>query len=220
MEGDGDQARLGRLSSQEDWRGFRARLCKQHDSADGARNWAHEIATPEEGCVLLATERLDGHPFLRRSVVLLTESPESGGGQGWRGMAMNKRLPYAAGEMDAGVAIGLAACPAFVGGPLLTSSASSFHIVTSLPLYGHRAVLPGLCVGTGDSALLAAREGIRQKVVLPDQLRVHVGHLHWDARALSIEIAVLEWWRITSCRASLLLEDNVDCMWGTVCSLL
>lgn len=65
-----------------DWRAFRARLVQSEQAGVGTTNlegspppaekrWAHPILEPEAGCVLIATEKLDGQQNFERTVILL-----------------------------------------------------------------------------------------------------------------------------------------------------
>ncbi|KAK1300947.1 hypothetical protein QJS10_CPB13g01139 [Acorus calamus] len=81
-------------SHHTDWRTFRANLVAQeqekHDGScadikDASKllgsKWAHPIPNPEPGCILVATEKLDGVRTFERTVVLLrlgTRDPREG----------------------------------------------------------------------------------------------------------------------------------------------
>lgn len=86
---------------ESDWRAFRARLvaAQRADApADGAGGsqapagvplggkWAHALQEPERGCLLIATEKLDGVHIFERTVVLLL----SAGAGGPTGVILNR----------------------------------------------------------------------------------------------------------------------------------
>lgn len=217
----------GASTSVQDWRTFRAQLCKVNsqrtdlvsvtsiEQAD--ERWAHEIGMPEVGCILLATQKLDKHPLLGKSVVLLVNSDRGS----FRGVMLNRKLPFAlelVNHVDMGVILGLKACPVFLGGPI--SSASTFHLVSPHFLPGLKSVLPGLRVGEDQVALLSCWDSIKRNQVANTDVRVHIGELEWDLRILETEIKVFEWWRTVSCSSSVLLKGDVEYLWESIDSLL
>ncbi|CAM9212609.1 unnamed protein product, partial [Heterosigma akashiwo] len=75
--------------SETDWRAFRKNLIAAYGEDDrqlwSDNEWAHEITHVENGCLLIATDRADGH--FRRSVILvLNHDPLKGS----TGLVLNK----------------------------------------------------------------------------------------------------------------------------------
>jgi hypothetical protein len=61
-----------------DWRSYRALLYfneEQYPLVEpvkiGGHKWAHSLVEPETGCLLIATEKLDGLHIFERTVILL-----------------------------------------------------------------------------------------------------------------------------------------------------
>lgn len=216
----------GASTSVQDWRTFRAKLCKANSGhaelvsresfGHADERWAHEITMPEVGCILLATEKLDKHPLLHKSVVLLLHSNCGD----FRGVMLNRKLPFAleqVNNVDMGVILGLRACPVFLGGPI--SSSTAFHLLSPLFLQGFTPVLPGLRVGADQQALFSCWDSIKRNEITDKDVHVHIGEMEWDLVSLATEVKVLEWWRIVSCSTSLLLQEDVECMWESIDSL-
>ncbi|CAM9003555.1 unnamed protein product [Rhodiola kirilowii] len=101
---DGSKANEADVTS--DWREFRASLFAQeqaekvdHNEKSGSHKskplglkWAHPIAVPEAGCVLVATEKLDGVQTFERTVVLLLKSGTRHPQEGPFGVVINRPL--------------------------------------------------------------------------------------------------------------------------------
>jgi hypothetical protein len=86
-----------------DWRAFRAQLVQSEKpgnksiGAEGsmmpaAKRWAHPILAPEAGCVLIATEKLDGQQNFERTVILLLSPGSSNPREGPYGLILNRPL--------------------------------------------------------------------------------------------------------------------------------
>ncbi|KAJ6744704.1 TRANSPORTER putative (DUF179)-RELATED [Salix purpurea] len=92
-----------------DWREFRANLFAQEKAGKAESNahnqtgtpqeskplglkWAHPIPVPETGCVLVATEKLDGVRTFERTVVLLLRSGTRHPQEGPFGVVINRPL--------------------------------------------------------------------------------------------------------------------------------
>jgi hypothetical protein len=93
-----------------DWRAFRAKLVvTEHRTAsnetgtftaegkkEGSRplgtRWAHPILAPEAGCVLIATDKIDGQQSFERSVILLLSPGSTNPQEGPFGLILNRPL--------------------------------------------------------------------------------------------------------------------------------
>jgi hypothetical protein len=86
-----------------DWRAFRAQLVQTEKPGNksigpegsmmpAAKRWAHPILAPEAGCVLIATEKLDGQQNFERTVILLLSPGSSNPREGPYGLILNRPL--------------------------------------------------------------------------------------------------------------------------------
>ncbi|KAL6316234.1 hypothetical protein AAG906_017781 [Vitis piasezkii] len=159
-----------------DWREFRAALFarEQAEKADPEAHsqggtpqepkplglkWAHPIPVPETGCVLVATEKLDGVRSFERTVVLLLRSGTRHPQEGPFGVVINRPLHKKIKHMkptNLDLATTFADCSLHFGGPL---EASMFLLKTgeNPKLPGLEEVIPGLCYGARNSLDEAAK---------------------------------------------------------------
>ena len=102
--------------SLEDWRAFRAHLVGGTRKA-GDGSWAHSIATPEPGCVLLANAAKfrSSQGYFRNGVVLLVEHDDTAGSVGF---LLNRATPFTIGDIAPGLGALFARCPLDIGGPV------------------------------------------------------------------------------------------------------
>ncbi|KAL1533891.1 UPF0301 protein [Salvia divinorum] len=84
-----------------DWREFRAQRyfleqAEKDETSPGLKplpsKWAHPISAPEDGCLLIATEKLDGVRSFERTVVLLLRSGTRNPQEGPFGVVINRPL--------------------------------------------------------------------------------------------------------------------------------
>ncbi|WJZ83469.1 hypothetical protein VitviT2T_003147 [Vitis vinifera] len=138
-----------------DWREFRAALFarEQAEKADPEAHsqggtpqepkplglkWAHPFPVPETGCVIVATEKLDGVRSFERTVVLLLRSGTRHPQQGPFGVVINRPLHKKINYMkptNLELATTFADCSLHFGGPV---EASMFLLKT-----GENPKLPG-----------------------------------------------------------------------------
>ncbi len=90
---------IGDTPVELDWRAFRAQLVQSEKpgskgigTKSSAAHWAHPILAPEAGCVLIATEKLDGQQNFERTVVLLLSPGSSNPREGPYGLILNRPL--------------------------------------------------------------------------------------------------------------------------------
>ncbi|KAK4805085.1 hypothetical protein SAY86_004902 [Trapa natans] len=121
----------------EDWREFRAKLfaweqAEKSESGvhdEGANHgpkplgtkWAHPVPVPETGCILVATEKLDGVPTFERTVVLLLRAGTRRPQEGPFGVVINRPLHKKIKDMNPtnhDLATYFANCHLHFGGPL------------------------------------------------------------------------------------------------------
>lgn len=179
-----------------DWREFRARLVRgaaATPSADAdatapgtAAGWAHLLAAPEAGAVLIAHPLLftSSQTYFHQSVVLLIAH----GPDGSAGLILNKPTQYTLAQVG-GVDALLPACGGstlYLGGDV---ERSSVHVVHSLPhLSGALQIAQGLCVGGVEAAAAAAASGTP-----PEAFQWLSGYCGWAPGQLDSEVAAGVW---------------------------
>ncbi|KAJ4951004.1 hypothetical protein NE237_027836 [Protea cynaroides] len=210
-----------------DWRTFRANLVAHeqvqnvdteasgqevgsHDSNTLGLKWAHPIPVPETGCVLVATEKLDGVSTFERTVVLLLRSGTRSPYEGPFGVVINRPLKKRIKHMkpsNKDLATTFADCSLHFGGPL---EASMFLLRTEgdSQLTGFEQVIPGLCFGARNS-LDEAAELVKKGMLNPEDFRFFVGYAGWQFDQLREEIES-DYWYAAACSANLLFGGSPD----------
>ncbi|KAM1316447.1 uncharacterized protein LOC126601836 [Malus sylvestris] len=240
-EGDSEQENYSSENfsdaSSSDWREVRARLytIEQEENAESdAQNqggaphqskplglkWAHPISVPETGCVLVATEKLDGVRTFERTVVLLLRSGTRHPEEGPFGVVINRPLHKKIKHMkptNPDLATTFSDCSLHFGGPL---EASMFLLKSGgkSKLPGFEEVIPGLCFGARNSLDEAA--GLVKKGVLkPQDFRFFVGYAGWQLDQLAEEIES-DYWYVAACSANLIFgassESSQESLWGEI----
>ncbi|KAM0972133.1 hypothetical protein TB2_019508 [Malus domestica] len=240
-EGDSEQENYSSENfsdaSSSDWREVRARLytIEQEENAESdAQNqggaphqskplglkWAHPISVPETGCVLVATEKLDGVRTFERTVVLLLRSGTRHPEEGPFGVVINRPLHKKIKHMkptNPDLATTFSDCSLHFGGPL---EASMFLLKSGgkSKLPGFEEVIPGLCFGARNSLDEAA--GLVKKGVLkPQDFRFFVGYAGWQLDQLAEEIES-DYWYVAACSANLIFgassESSQESLWEEI----
>lgn len=225
-----------------DWREFRASLYiqelqvanavsdtyKQEGTSFGSKalplKWAHPISAPENGCVLVATEKLDGVRTFERTVVFLLRSGTRHPQEGPFGVVLNRPLGKKIKHMkptNLDLATTLADCSLHFGGPLeasiflLRSGAGS-----ELPRF--EEVIPGVCFGARNS-LEEASALVNKGVLKPQDFRFFVGYAGWQLDQLREEIES-GYWYVASCSANLIFAGSQttasESLWGEILQLM
>lgn len=223
-----------------DWREFRAKLYKDelkeiadtdthkqggmlHNSKPLGTTWAHPIPVPETGCVLVATEKLDGVRTFERTVVLLLRSGTRHPQEGPFGIVINRPLHKKIKHMkptNHDLLTTFSDCSLHFGGPL---EASMFLLKTGekLKFPGFEEVIPGLCFGARNSLDDAA--GLVKKGTLkPRDFSFFVGYAGWQMDQLRDEIKS-DYWHVAACSSSLLcgaLSDSSENLWEEILQLM
>ncbi|KAF5479420.1 hypothetical protein F2P56_000240 [Juglans regia] len=228
-------------SQQSDWREFRASLfaweqvekaepdahgegVKRHESKSLGLKWAHPIPVPETGCVLVATEKLDGVRTFERTVVLLLRSGTRHPQEGPFGVVINRPLHKRIKHMkptNLDLATTFSDCSLHFGGPL---EASMFLLKSGEKpkLPGFEEVIPGLCFGARNSLDEAA--GLVKKGVLkPQDFRFFVGYAGWQLDQLREEIES-DYWYVAACSSNLiggcLSDSSSEGLWEEILQLM
>ncbi|PIN00544.1 hypothetical protein CDL12_26950 [Handroanthus impetiginosus] len=214
----------GGLILTSDWRSFRARLVAQErislrenlspvTDLDAPINypppitigdkWAHKIHEPEKGCLLIATEKLDGVHIFERTVILLLSS----GLVGPTGIILNRPSLMSIKEMRSSSktdALGpFSDRPLFFGGPL----EEGLFLVNTKPGDdgGEKSgvfdeVMKGLYYGSKESVGCAAEMAKRDLVQIED-FRFFDGYCAWERGQLREEIRA-GYWTVAACSHS------------------
>ncbi|XP_072978668.1 uncharacterized protein [Typha angustifolia] len=206
-------------SQSPDWRSFRARLVAGEQASvlstpappSVPDRWAHPVYEPEKGCLLIATEKLDGVHIFERTVILLLST----GPLGPTGLILNRPSLMSIKEArstDLDVDGTFSGRPLFFGGPL----------EEGLFLVGPRGVeeeegeeedkvgksgvfeevMKGLYYGTKESVGCAA-EMVNRDLVGVGEFRFFDGYCGWEMGQLREEI----WaglWKMAACSPSVI----------------
>ncbi|XXG81265.1 hypothetical protein AAC387_Pa09g1941 [Persea americana] len=222
MQGD-DDGREPVINS--DWRSFRARLVAREpttwlapeavdtnpSSVELSERWAHPLHEPETGCLLIATEKLDGVHIFERTVVLLL----SNGPMGPMGIILNRPSLMSIKETRS-TAMDLEGTfsdrPLFFGGPL---EEGLFLVGPKMDDDGNDGVgrsgvfgevMKGLYYGTKESVGCAA-EMVKRNVVQVGDFRFFDGYCGWEREQLKEEIRA-GYWTAVACSPSVIGLDN------------
>lgn len=184
--------------------------------------WAHLIHEPEKGCLLIATEKLDGVHIFERTVILLLST----GPIGPSGIILNRPSLMSIKETrsTAMAEEGMfSSRPLFFGGPLeaglfllgpkedgLDKSASGVL----------EEVMKGLYYGTRESVGCAAQM-VKRNVVGVGDLRFFDGYCGWEKEQLRDEIRA-GYWTVAACSPSVIGLENVGSigLWEEVLGLM
>ncbi|KAJ1286550.1 hypothetical protein BS78_03G361100 [Paspalum vaginatum] len=199
-----------------------------HSTKDGPvyhlpRKWAHSIPMPESGCVLVATEELDGNGTFERTVILLLRLGSKDAYDGPFGVILNRPLYTKMKHVnpsfgEQGTHFG--DCSLLFGGPV---DMSIFLMRTNegRPLKGFEEVVPGLCFGFRTD-LEKAGALMKNGTVKPEDLKFYVGYSAWDQDQLLSEIDA-GYWVVTSCSSSLIIDalaTDPSCLWTEILQLM
>lgn len=186
--------------------------------------WAHPISAPENGCVLVATEKLDGVRTFERTVVFLLRSGTRHPQEGPFGVVINHPLGKKIEDMkptNPDLATTFADCSLYFGGPL---EASMFLLRSGagseLPRF--EEVIPGVCFGARNS-LEEASALVNKGVLKPHDFRFFVGYAGWQLDQLREEIES-GYWYVASCSANLIFAgsqtSSSKSLWGEILQLM
>ncbi|KAL1194461.1 hypothetical protein V5N11_010371 [Cardamine amara subsp. amara] len=215
----------------DDWREFRARLVVGEQAATSEKDtsswsnpdmvvdyetsssssslitignkWAHKIHEPETGCLLIATEKLDGVHIFEKTVILLL----SVGPSGPIGVILNRPSLMSIKETKSTV-LDMAGTFSdkrlFFGGPLeeglflVSPRSGGDNEVGKSGVF--RQVMKGLYYGTRESVGLAA-EMVKRNLVGRSEIRFFDGYCGWEKEQLKAEI-LGGYWTVAACSSS------------------
>ncbi|XP_073279422.1 uncharacterized protein [Primulina huaijiensis] len=215
-----------------DWRAFRARLVANqsqsirpgHQSVDQnahasphtpipfGSKWAHTIHEPEKGCLLIATEKLDGVHIFERTVILLLST----GPIGPTGLILNRPSLMSIKDMKSysfDVSGTFSDRPLFFGGPLeevmfLVSpkEEGNTEIVEKSGVF--EEVMKGLYYGTKESVGCAV-EMVKRDMLKVGEFRFCDGYCGWDKEQLRNEIRA-GYWTVAACSSGVVGLTSVE----------
>ncbi|CAN8290115.1 unnamed protein product [Cochlearia groenlandica] len=233
----GDFAAPKSFGLNTDWREFRANLFMKeqeetadaeghkpatpsHDTEPIALKWAHPIPFPETGCVLVATEKLDGYRTFARTVVLLLRAGTNHPQEGPFGVVINRPLHKNIKHMKSTkteLATTFSECSLYFGGPL---EASMFLLKTGnkTKLPGFEEVMPGLNFGARNS-LDEAAVLVKKGIIKPQDFRFFVGYAGWQLDQLKEEIES-DYWHVAACSSDLICGASSENLWEEILQLM
>ena len=182
--------------------------------------WAHPIPFPESGCVLVATEKLDGYRTFSRTVVLLLRAGTNHPQEGPFGVVINRPLHKNIKHMKSTkteLATTFSECSLYFGGPL---EASMFLLKTAdkTKIPGLEEVMPGLNFGarnTLDEAAVLVKKGMLE----PQDFRFFVGYAGWQLDQLREEIKS-DYWHVAACSSELICGASPENLWEEILQLM
>ncbi|KAG6507663.1 UPF0301 protein TC_0483-like [Zingiber officinale] len=219
-----DQDDGGEALIKSDWRSFRARLVAGEQAITSldrgltplpppavalGDKWAHLIHEPERGCLLLATDKLDGVHIFERTVILLL----SVGPLGPTGVILNRPSLMSIKEtpsVNLDVAGVFSDRPLFFGGPLeeglfLVGPRGGRNDDDGTDRSGvFEEVMQGVYYGTKESVGCAA-EMVKRDVVGVKDVRFFDGYCGWEREQLAEEIRA-GFWRVVACSPTVVGE--------------
>ncbi|KVH98254.1 Protein of unknown function DUF179 [Cynara cardunculus var. scolymus] len=220
-----------------DWREFRAilylnqqlMLNKQEEgvvqeSKRLGSKWAHPLTSPETGCVLVATEKLDGVQTFERSVVFLLGSGTRHPQEGPFGVIVNRPLHKKIKNMkptNLHLATTFSDCLLHFGGPL---EASIFLLRAGgkKNILDFEEVIPTLCFGSRNS-LDEASALVKTGVLKPQDFRFFVGYAGWQLDQLREEIDA-GLWHVAACSSNLIFggtqNSSTEGLWEEILQLM
>lgn len=229
----GDEA-----THEADWRAFRASLVageqalgkesSLHDANEASvigitgalgKTWAHPLFVPEAGCVLVATDKLDGQIDFERTVILLLRVGSNKPREGPFGVILNRPTSQTINNLEPEnrtLADVFGNCPYFYGGPLeselflLTQEGGSHKQFAE--------IIPGIShIGLG--GLQHAARLLKDGTVTVNDFRFYVGYAGWGFEQLMNEIAS-GYWHVAACSTSLLRLTSSDRLWQKTLRLM
>ncbi|GJP54790.1 hypothetical protein CLOM_g13832 [Closterium sp. NIES-68] len=170
------------------------------------KSWAHPIAVPETGCVLLAHPKAFGvsQQYFNRAVIFLLMH----GPQGTAGVILNRPSQYTLGQLAGFEELmpEFSACPLYLGGDVGSTSTHCLHGVADLVggEGGAREVCPGVYVG-GYSRI---KEHVGSGKSNSMDYRWFARYAGWAPGQLEREVAAGVWY-LGACSPDLILRHSL-----------
>ncbi|XP_076933884.1 uncharacterized protein LOC143599947 [Bidens hawaiensis] len=174
-----------------------------HEPKRLGSKWAHPLTTPETGCILVATEKLDGVQTFERSVIFLLGSGTRQPHEGPFGVIINRPLYKKIKNTkptNLHLSTTFSECQLHFGGPL---EASIFLLKTNgkKNIYNFEEVVPALSFGSRNN-LDEASALVKTGVLKPQDFRFFVGYAGWQLDQLKEEIEA-GFWHVAACSSNL-----------------
>ncbi|KAG6540984.1 hypothetical protein Mapa_017654 [Marchantia paleacea] len=219
---------------ESDWRSFRARLVvseqqtseiEETETSDGKatnndlagtlpKRWAHPILAPETGCVLIATDKIDGQQSFERSVILLLSPGSTNPREGPYGLILNRPLSCRIKDIkpkDRTLVKFFGNCQVHHGGPLDEDMFLLLHGTEGVK--GYREVIPGVYYG----AASGLEEIMRER--RPLDYRFFFGYSGWSVDQLKKEIEQ-GLWCVAACSTDLITGHSAAGLWEEILLLM
>eukprot|EP00249_Psilotum_nudum_P018682 c26915_g1_i1 orf=621-1904(-) len=218
-----------------DWRSFRARLVAEEqttndnlvsDNSESSaprvtgvtrKSWAHPLPVLESGCVLVATEKLDGLPSFERTVILLLRMGSNHPSGGPFGLILNRPLSQSIDDLkltSKTLTNAFGNCQLHFGGPL---EACMFLLLKGGEANSFEEVVPGIYYGAAD-ALQQAAELVSGNTLYSEDFRFFVGYAGWGLEQLANEIA-MGLWCVAACSTDLITSLS-EHLWEEILQLM
>ena len=221
--------------NESDWRTFRARLVagEQTSVTDPnqvssgtsipaitlGKSWAHPLHAPEAGCLLVATDKLDGQIDFERTVILLLRSGSNKPREGPFGVILNRPTSQTIKELDhenKTLSNVFGNCEYFYGGPL---ESELLLLLQEGKVYKQfEEIIPGISHIAVDKLPNAARL-MKGGVVKTNDFRYFIGYSGWSLNQLVNEIEA-GYWYVASCSSTVLRVTSTDKLWQKVLWLM
>ncbi|KAJ4757912.1 UPF0301 protein [Rhynchospora pubera] len=238
-----------------DWRDFRANLVareqnilfkseEQHESGPGptenpalqkgaqlSQEWVHPIPVPENGCLLISTEVIDGDVNFQRTVILLLSvGSQDLTNHGPFGLILNRPLDQKLKDMETmnpALKTNFGNHQLHLGGPLHSSDVSMFLIKTETGIIetarqsGFQQVVPGVHFGDA-SRVEEAAILVGGGVLSPSDFKFFLGFAGWNFKQLLNEIR-LGYWVVAACSSQVIgraVTSSSDQMWQEVLEMM
>ncbi|XP_010675387.2 uncharacterized protein LOC104891398 [Beta vulgaris subsp. vulgaris] len=225
-----------------DWRSFRAKLVAAEKisspgeplTSSASTNidppkltiddkWAHTIPQPEKGCLLIATEKLDGVHIFERTVILILAT----GPIGPTGLILNRPSLMSIKETKSTVLDPSGTFldqPLYFGGPLeeglflVNGPKEGDDDVGKSGVFDE--VMKGMYYGTKESVGCVA-EMVKRNMIGLDNIRFFDGYCGWEREQLQEEIRA-GYWTVAACSQSVIELENVNSggMWEDILGLM
>ncbi|OVA11929.1 Protein of unknown function UPF0301 [Macleaya cordata] len=167
--------------------------------------WAHILSEPEKGCLLIATEKLDGVHIFERSVILLLSIDSTGP----TGIILNR--PSSLTETRSTVTDVediFVDRPLFFGGPLDgklilvgPKKGDDEEVVRRSGVF--KELMEGLYYGTKEQSVECAAEIVKRNEVRVEEFRVFEGYCWWGKDKLKEEIRS-GYWNVIACSTNII----------------
>ncbi|MCL7046495.1 hypothetical protein MKW94_023454 [Papaver nudicaule] len=206
-----------------DWRSYRAKLVtneqlsrpqgssnlpidppienRHHSSVTSENTWAHILEAPEKGCLLIATEKLDGVNIFKQTVILILSVDSKCS----TGVILNKPSSMTRSAVTDG--------QLYFGGPLdddlvLVSLKKNGDEEVMIKRSGiFEEVIEGLYYGTKQNSLCCVDEMVKRDELRVEDFRVFEGYCWWDNKKLRDEIKSGSW-KVIACSPNIFSSLN------------